>query len=151
MLICASGAPRHETTLVSRLVTASYWQRQCALWFPTVNGFTYGSAISPDNNVHQVNKHTQGWRLEDTERLIFINGYLKNPFHPLPHIHLQKNINNRKRIRSLENSRPLLGIPTRRATRIDGKTARARHPGRVSLLRSEAEEWGGECRRASGN
>jgi hypothetical protein len=56
------------------LVNADYWQRQCALFFPTVNGYTYGSAISPDNNVHKVNKFTQGWRLEDTTRLIWTNG-----------------------------------------------------------------------------
>ncbi|RFU32281.1 hypothetical protein B7463_g4069, partial [Scytalidium lignicola] len=68
------GAPRSQATIVSRLVTAEYWQRQCALFFPTVNGYTYGSNISPDNNVHQVNKHTEGWRLEDTTRLIWTNG-----------------------------------------------------------------------------
>jgi hypothetical protein len=54
-LIRRSGAPNHEATIVSRLVNADYWQRQCALFFPTVNGYTYGSAISPDNNVHKVN------------------------------------------------------------------------------------------------
>ncbi|KAI9051530.1 hypothetical protein LZ554_004576 [Drepanopeziza brunnea f. sp. 'monogermtubi'] len=68
------GAPRHETTIVSRLITGDYWQRQCGLFFPTVNGFTYASNISADNNVHQVNKHTEGWRLEDTTRLIWTNG-----------------------------------------------------------------------------
>ena len=68
------GAPRGTPTIVSRLVNAAYWQRQCALFFPTVNGYTYGSAISPDNNVHQVNKYTEGWRLEDTTRLIWANG-----------------------------------------------------------------------------
>ncbi|PVH89666.1 putative serine protease K12H4.7 [Cadophora sp. DSE1049] len=68
------GAPRHEVTIVSRLINAAYWQRQCDLFFPTVNGFTYGSNLSPDNNVHQVNKHTEGWRLEKTTRLIWTNG-----------------------------------------------------------------------------
>ncbi|RDL39517.1 putative serine protease K12H4.7 [Venustampulla echinocandica] len=68
------GAPRSRPSLVSRLVTGDYWQRQCELFFPTTNGFTYGSALSPDNNVHQVNKHTQGWRLEDTTRLLWVNG-----------------------------------------------------------------------------
>ena len=68
------GAPRSQSTIVSRLVTAAYWQRQCANYFPTINGYTYGSNISPDNNVHQVNKHTEGWRLEDTTRLIWTNG-----------------------------------------------------------------------------
>ncbi|EPE29559.1 alpha/beta-Hydrolase [Glarea lozoyensis ATCC 20868] len=69
-----NGAPRGKPSIVSRLVNSAYWQRQCALFFPTVNGFTYGSAISPDNNIHQVNKHTQGWRLEKTTRLIWTNG-----------------------------------------------------------------------------
>jgi hypothetical protein len=68
------GAPRSTPTIVSRLVTAEYYQRQCSLYFPTVNGYTYGSAINPNNNVHQVNKHTQGWRLEDSTRLIWTNG-----------------------------------------------------------------------------
>lgn len=68
------GAPRSRPTIVSRLIDAAYWQRQCDLFFPTVNGYTYGSNISPNNNVHQVNKHTQGWRLENTTRLIWTNG-----------------------------------------------------------------------------
>jgi hypothetical protein len=68
------GAPQNRPSIVSRLINANYWQRQCSLFFPPVNGFTYGSNISPDNNVHQVNKYTQGWRLEDTERLIWTNG-----------------------------------------------------------------------------
>ncbi|KAG9235889.1 putative serine protease K12H4.7 [Amylocarpus encephaloides] len=68
------GAPQNRPTIVSRLVNAAYWQRQCSLFFPTTNGFTYASAVSRDNNVHQVNKHTQGWRLEDTTRLIWTNG-----------------------------------------------------------------------------
>ncbi|TVY33265.1 putative extracellular serine carboxypeptidase [Lachnellula subtilissima] len=68
------GAPPGTASIVSRLVNGQYWQRQCELFFPTVNGYTYGSNISADNNVHQVNKHTQGWRLEDTTRLIWTNG-----------------------------------------------------------------------------
>jgi hypothetical protein len=53
------GAPRGRPSIVSRLVDAEYWQRQCALFFPTVNGYTYAS---------------KGWRLEDTTRLIWTNG-----------------------------------------------------------------------------
>ena len=68
------GAPRGRPTIVSRLIDAAYWQRQCILWFPTENGYTFSSNTSPDNNVHQVNKHTEGWRLEDTTRLIWTNG-----------------------------------------------------------------------------
>ncbi|CAG8956180.1 hypothetical protein HYFRA_00012097 [Hymenoscyphus fraxineus] len=67
------GAPRGKPTIVSRLVTAEYWQGQCPLMFPETNGFTYGS-VDPDVNAHKVNKFTQGWRLEKTERLIWTNG-----------------------------------------------------------------------------
>ncbi|KUJ21682.1 uncharacterized protein LY89DRAFT_729195 [Mollisia scopiformis] len=67
------GAPRGTPTIVSRLVTAEYWQRQCALQFPEVNGYTYGST-NPNVNVHSVNKYTEGWRLEDTTRLTWTNG-----------------------------------------------------------------------------
>ncbi|KAL2059832.1 hypothetical protein VTL71DRAFT_9987 [Oculimacula yallundae] len=69
-----SGAPLHKTTIVSRLVTADYRQQQCPLAFPTVHGFTYRPNISPNNDVHQVNKYTKGWRLENTTRLIWSNG-----------------------------------------------------------------------------
>jgi Serine carboxypeptidase S28 len=41
--------------------------------FPEVNGYTYGS-VNPDINVHSTNKHTKGWRLDDTTRLIWTNG-----------------------------------------------------------------------------
>lgn len=68
------GGPQNKPSLVSRLIKAPYWQRQCELFFPTTNGYTFGSALSPDNNVHQVNKHTKGWRLTDTTRLIWTNG-----------------------------------------------------------------------------
>jgi hypothetical protein len=43
--------------------------------FPEVNGYTYGST-NPDINVHSTNKHTEGWRLDDTTRLIWTNGYV---------------------------------------------------------------------------
>ncbi|XMA15997.1 hypothetical protein WAI453_008788 [Rhynchosporium graminicola] len=69
-----SGAPLHKTTVMSRLVTADYRQKICALMFPTVNGFTYGSNKSPKNSVNRVNEYTKGWRLENTTRLIWTNG-----------------------------------------------------------------------------
>lgn len=67
------GAPRSRDTLVSRLINPAYWTRQCELFFPTVNGFTYASR-DPDINEHRVNKYTKGWRLDDTTRLIYVNG-----------------------------------------------------------------------------
>ncbi|KAL2072372.1 hypothetical protein VTL71DRAFT_11715 [Oculimacula yallundae] len=69
-----TGAPINETTLASRLVNADYFQKQCALWFPTVNGFTYGSSKSPQDNVDRVNKLTGGWKRENATRLIQTNG-----------------------------------------------------------------------------
>jgi len=74
-LISNSGAPRSKDTIVSRLVSADFWQRQCDLYFPTEKGiYTYRSKLDPNENVHKVNKWTQGWRLEDTTRLIWTNG-----------------------------------------------------------------------------
>ncbi|KAF4626929.1 hypothetical protein G7Y89_g11228 [Cudoniella acicularis] len=67
------GAPEGIPTIVSRLVTAEYWQRQCPLLFPEVNGYTYGSA-NPSINVGTVNKYTKGWELDNTTRLIWTNG-----------------------------------------------------------------------------
>ena len=68
-----SGAPANVTTIVSRLVTADYWQRQCSLFFPTENGYTYASS-NPDVTVARVNEATQGWDLTNTKRLIWTNG-----------------------------------------------------------------------------
>jgi len=68
------GAPRSRDTIVSRLVTAEYWTRQCGLFFPYDNGYTYGMNISADINVNQVNKWSEGWLLEDTTRLTWTNG-----------------------------------------------------------------------------
>lgn len=73
VLIFLSGAPENISSIVSRLVTAEYWQRQCGLWFPEVNGYTYASA-NPNVTVDSVNKHTQGWNLDNTTRLIWTNG-----------------------------------------------------------------------------
>jgi Serine carboxypeptidase S28 len=41
--------------------------------FPEVDGYTYGS-VNPNTNVHSTNKHTKGWRLDNTTRLIWTNG-----------------------------------------------------------------------------
>ncbi len=67
------GAPSNRPSLVSRLINAPYWQRQCSLFFPTVNGHTFASS-NPAINVHTVNKYTKGWDLENTSRLIWTNG-----------------------------------------------------------------------------
>ncbi|RAK80281.1 putative serine peptidase [Aspergillus fijiensis CBS 313.89] len=67
------GAPSSETTLIPRLVSADYWQRQCALYFPEVNGFTYGSAKG--KSASTFNAWTDGWFLNgNSTRLIWTNG-----------------------------------------------------------------------------
>lgn len=65
------GAPENTSTIVSRLVTAEYWQRQCALFFPPPG--TYGDAegATPD----RVNAYTGGWNtVDNTTRLMWTNG-----------------------------------------------------------------------------
>ncbi|KAH8423270.1 putative serine peptidase [Aspergillus melleus] len=66
------GAPEGKTTIVPRTVSAEYWQRQCPLFFPTVNGHTYGSAKG--KNAATVNAYTGGWSRTNTSRLIWTNG-----------------------------------------------------------------------------
>lgn len=65
------GAPANTTTIVSRLVSAEYWQRQCGDYFPGPG--TYGSADG--KTVAATNAYTQGWDLAgNTTRLIWTNG-----------------------------------------------------------------------------
>ncbi|KAJ5935397.1 Peptidase S28 [Penicillium verhagenii] len=66
------GAPSDVETIVSRTVTAAYWQRQCPLFFPTVNGYSYGSAEG--KTAADVNAYTKGWDLTSTTRLTWTNG-----------------------------------------------------------------------------
>ncbi|KAJ5730002.1 Peptidase S28 [Penicillium malachiteum] len=66
------GAPSDVQTIVSRSVDAEYWQRQCPLYFPTVNGYTYASAKG--KTAADVNSWTKGWDLTDTTRLTWTNG-----------------------------------------------------------------------------
>lgn len=66
------GAPTsRNTSIVSRLVTASYWQRQCSLFFPSEGNFTYGSARGL--SVADVNAYTGGWDM-NTTRVLWVNG-----------------------------------------------------------------------------
>lgn len=65
------GAPSGTPTIVSRLVSAEYWQRQCGLYF-TLPG-TFGS--EDGKNVSTTNVYTKGWDIAgNTTRLIFTNG-----------------------------------------------------------------------------
>ncbi|KAJ5570136.1 uncharacterized protein N7459_009566 [Penicillium hispanicum] len=66
------GAPSDVPNIVSRTVSAAYWQRQCPLYFPEVNGHTYGSAKG--KTADKVNAWTKGWDLTNTTRLTWTNG-----------------------------------------------------------------------------
>jgi hypothetical protein len=74
------GAPSDVPTIVSRLVTAEYWQRQCDLFFPPEDGLTYGSSSlhRPERTAETVNKATDGWFLpsevKSSTRIIWTNG-----------------------------------------------------------------------------
>lgn len=57
---------------MSRLVTGDYWQRQCSLFFPSDGEYSYGSAEG--KTVNDVNAWTGGWEIDNTTRLIYING-----------------------------------------------------------------------------
>ena len=68
------GAPTGQPSIVSRLVTAEYWQRQCAIYFPPdpVTAFTFGSNRGLTET--EENAYTGGWNIENTTRLIYTNG-----------------------------------------------------------------------------
>jgi len=66
------GAPAGRPSLVSRLVTAAYWQRQCALFFPAAAGAAPFDARNATEAT--VNAHTGGWQAADAERLLYANG-----------------------------------------------------------------------------
>jgi hypothetical protein len=66
------GAPAGRPSIVSRLITPAYFQRQCALYFPTgPNGETFNSARRTEADV---NAYTGGWNHVNTSRLVFTNG-----------------------------------------------------------------------------
>jgi len=67
------GAPRGTPTIVSRLFNVDYVTRQCGLFFPPgPNGETYG--LAKGMTVDDVNAYTGGWFIDNTTRLIYING-----------------------------------------------------------------------------
>jgi hypothetical protein len=68
-----TGAPRDRPSIVSRLVDADYWIRQCGLYFPPApDGTEYG--IAEGRTEEDVNGYTDGWRNVNTTRLIYVNG-----------------------------------------------------------------------------
>lgn len=66
------GAPSGRPTIVSRLVNAKYWERQCGLFFPEEDGYTYGLARGV--TYEDVNKYTGGWNHVNSTRLIHVGG-----------------------------------------------------------------------------
>ncbi|KAI0126464.1 serine carboxypeptidase S28 [Xylariales sp. AK1849] len=67
-----TGAPEDTPTVMSRLADATYYQRQCKLWFPPEDGYTFAS----DRGVREdyVNNRTSGWFNTQTTRLVYVNG-----------------------------------------------------------------------------
>lgn len=76
------GAPENVSSIVSRLVTPEYWQRQCGLFFPP-DATTYDEA---GLTVADVNAWTGGWEITNSTRLIWTNGQVPH-FPPayIPH------------------------------------------------------------------
>ncbi len=70
------GAPPHQPTLVSRLVTATYWRRQCPLIFPPSEAGPDGYGIINGARARDVNRHTGGWNALNTTRAMHTNGGL---------------------------------------------------------------------------
>lgn len=67
------GAPANRSTIVSRLVDAEYWIRQCGLFFPPgPEGQTYG--IAKGKTEADVNAYDGGWYIDNSTRLIYANG-----------------------------------------------------------------------------
>lgn len=61
---------------MSRYVTAEYFQRQCDLFFPREDNYTYGSAAG--KTAEDVNTWTDGWNLVNTTRLLWANGLVSS-------------------------------------------------------------------------
>uniref|UniRef100_A0A8H7TUJ2 Uncharacterized protein n=1 Tax=Bionectria ochroleuca TaxID=29856 RepID=A0A8H7TUJ2_BIOOC len=64
-----TGAPKGQTTLVSRLVNVEYWESQCKSWFPEG-----GYGIEKGKTEADVNRYTGGWFAKNTTRLMDTNG-----------------------------------------------------------------------------
>lgn len=66
------GAPQNESTIVSRLVSAEYQERQCSLYFPPSEPGTFDAE---NKTTSDTNAWTQGWNTAgNTTRLIWTNG-----------------------------------------------------------------------------
>ncbi|KDQ15604.1 hypothetical protein BOTBODRAFT_624461 [Botryobasidium botryosum FD-172 SS1] len=63
------GAPYPSPTLVSRLITPTYYNRQCSNWFPK----TFPTSTSAEPRTWDVNAKYGGWNLT-APRVFFVNG-----------------------------------------------------------------------------
>ncbi|KAK4183238.1 serine-type peptidase [Podospora australis] len=68
------GAPLGKPTLVSRLVNAEYWRKQCPLHFPRSEEGSNTIGIYRGKRAEDVNKWTGGWDALNTTRAMFTNG-----------------------------------------------------------------------------
>jgi hypothetical protein len=66
------GAPKGQETLVSRYVSAEYYQRYCDMTFKPHGNTTFGYAAG--KTAEMFNEWTDGWHLTNTTRLIWANG-----------------------------------------------------------------------------
>jgi len=66
------GAPSDRPTIVSRLVNEAYWERQCGLFFPPMDGQAYG--LSTGKTYDTENNYTGGWFIDNSTRLVYVNG-----------------------------------------------------------------------------
>ncbi|KAF7531733.1 hypothetical protein G7054_g8596 [Neopestalotiopsis clavispora] len=66
------GPPPGQPALISRLLDADYYERQCQNFFPTEHGKTFAS--SQGKTEIQVNDHTGGWETRASTRLLYSNG-----------------------------------------------------------------------------
>jgi hypothetical protein len=64
--------PKGRPSIVSRFVNQLYWERQCALFFPTVSGETYG--LAKGRTFDELNSYTGGWFIDNSTRLTYANG-----------------------------------------------------------------------------
>lgn len=59
--------------MATRLIQNPYWTRQCAQWFPTENGHTWGLNAGATYNTPNI--YTGGWfGYEQSTRLIIVSG-----------------------------------------------------------------------------
>ncbi|OAA59764.1 Peptidase S28 [Niveomyces insectorum RCEF 264] len=79
------SGPQDRPSIATRLMTAAYFQRQCAVYFgpnktsdTTSTSFTYGSGDG--KTVDDVNRRTDGWNFQG-KRILWVNGEF-DPWRP---------------------------------------------------------------------